>query len=214
MGPSPFTVTLHIRVLYAFLILSKYNAAVNKPHWEPKNFCTNDNCSVRDSKNVCWWACGNRWTFIFMYSLSYLDFTYFLPLGLVHSWLTLLDIWFEAPHPFLQLEQLWWKGTNLGQSGLAISEKHTEDWSLKARYQGDPYQDSFVSLDARGFNLLEFVTMTSYVDFVDFFPQRPICSLLRKGQFARWRYSCIVMYLYFEFVQWKFERSSPPFHVN
>lgn len=99
MGPSPFTVTLHIRVLYTFLILSKYNAAVNKPHWEPKNFCTNDNCSVRDSKNVCWWACGNRWTFIFMYSLSYLDFTYFLPLGLVHSWLTLLDIWFEAPHP-------------------------------------------------------------------------------------------------------------------
>lgn len=72
---------------------------------------------------------------------------------------------------FLQLEQLWWKGTNLGQSGLAISEKHLEDWSLKARYQGDLYQDSFVSLDAGRFNLLEFVTMTSYVDFVDFFPK-------------------------------------------
>lgn len=36
-------------------------AVASKHQWNPKNIRANDNCSVRDSKDVCWWTCWNRY---------------------------------------------------------------------------------------------------------------------------------------------------------
>lgn len=46
-------------------ICSGLITAINKHHWNSKNFCTHDNCRVRNSKNVHWRARGDRQVIIF-----------------------------------------------------------------------------------------------------------------------------------------------------
>lgn len=47
---------LRVVIIFFCIIVSVYYlcAVASKHQWNPKNIRANDNCSVRDSKDVCW----------------------------------------------------------------------------------------------------------------------------------------------------------------